>query len=91
VTLPKELLPDKEWQDQLIIAFPESDFGRAFLSRVKAWHDEASEDYFLSLKICDEDIKQDLRFKAGFLYALGKVLKEPERLRQNQITRRASK
>lgn len=72
------------YEDQLIIALPNSDYGRVFLSRIEKWLQEADEDYFLSLKICDDDVRQDFRYKAGFIAALKKVLGEPKRVLDSQ-------
>ena len=67
---------------QLIIALPDSDFGRAFLSWVKDRLEDRQKDYFLLLKIDNDDIRNDFRFKAGFISALQEVLGEPERLKE---------
>ncbi|EFK95754.1 hypothetical protein LDC_2234 [sediment metagenome] len=88
MTLPKDLLSTREYDDRLIIALPESEYGRVFLSRIREWLDKADEDYFLSLKICDEDIRQDFRFKAGVIAALKRVLQEPDRLRKELNAKR---
>jgi hypothetical protein len=68
--------------DQLIMTMPDTDYGRAFLSRIKSWLSEKDEDYFLTLRINNEDIRMDFRYKAGFIAALKQVLAEPTRIRE---------
>lgn len=69
-------------EDHLIMTMPDTDYGRAFLFRVKSWLSERDEDYFLTLRINDEDIRMDFRYKAGFIAALKQVLNEPTRIRE---------
>jgi hypothetical protein len=69
-------------EDHLIMTMPDSEYGRAFLSRVKSWLSERDEDYFLTLRISNEDIRMDFRYKAGFIAALKQVLNEPTRIRE---------
>ena len=69
-------------EDYLISEMPATEFGRAFLSRVKSWLSERDEDYFMTLRINDEDIRMDFRFKAGFIAALKQVLSEPNRIKE---------
>jgi len=79
---PRDLLSTKQYDDSLIAALPESEFGRVFFARITKWLKEADEDFFLSLRVCDEDCKQDFRFKAGFIAALKRVLQEPDRAKK---------
>jgi len=82
MTLPRDVLSQRQYEDSLIVALPESEYGRVFFSRVREWLDKADEDYFLSLRISNEDIRQDFRFKAGVIATLKRVLQEPGRLRR---------
>lgn len=82
MTRPKDVMSDREYQESLIAAFPESDYGRAFFSYLQKELDSKTDDYFLSLKVSDEDVRQDFRFKAGVIATLKWVLREPERLRK---------
>lgn len=81
MTTPTDLLTQKQYDDRQIAALPESEFGRIFFAKIRKRLAEADEEYFMTLKICDEDCKQDFRFKAGFIAGLKWVLQEPERAR----------
>lgn len=88
MTSPKDVLSQRQYEDSLIAALPDSEYGRIFFARVRKWLTEADEDYFLSLRISNEDIRQDFRFKAGVIAALKRVLQEPERSRREFNTQR---
>ena len=74
----------RERDDGLIAALPDSEFGRAFLSRLKEWLEQRDADYFLNFKICDDPLREDFRFKAGAIWMLKEVLNEPLRIKKEQ-------
>lgn len=82
------MIPKDDFQlhdDMLIMALPDTDYGRAFLSRLKRWLEDKDDEYFLNFKISDDPLQADFRFKAGAIWMLKQVLNEPSRIRKQQL------
>lgn len=88
MTTPRDTLSANEYEESLIAALPDSEFGRAFFSHLKHELEQRIKDYFLFFRICDEDLRDDFRYRAGFIAAMEWVLGEPERLRKKINTKR---
>lgn len=82
MTRPRDTLSVKEYEEGLIAALPDSEFGRAFFSMLRKELETKVAEYFVQFKICNRDLRDDFRYRAGFIAAMKWVLQEPERLRK---------
>jgi len=75
--------PVTEYERDLLLQFPGSDYGRVFLGILQEELKEDELSFDLTAKICDDPISEDWRFKRGGIAKLRHILDIPRKYTNN--------
>ena len=74
-----------EHELSMLQAFPQSEYGKVFLSLVQGEIDEEEKAFDLSAKVSNDPIKDDWRFKLGLRAGLKRALNLPKKYINNTL------
>ncbi len=68
---------------EMLQAFPQSEYGKVFLTLIKGEVEDEQEAFDLSCKVSDDPIQDDWRFKLGLRAGLKRALNLPKKYIDN--------